>query len=691
MGLTVSFSGVKNRLSSFWNHDLFRLLSGTFLLLSAYFVVCILFLSVDAWDSAKALLMQYFGLLLPGAALNLILWKKKQTQIEFIIISYDLGYITTLICYFLFIPWGGQVFAPFATGLCGVLALSGLWKNRCKIQLEFITKSDLPFFIIFIIYMVFLFFSYAANLMTPDRLGEASYMTDHLYWIENAGALMRRFPPLEPRVNLQTVYSYHYFSSIHLAWTSLSSGISLFSLGGTLYSLTSGILMFGGVYLVAIKFCRSMWLRVTAVCAMLFCTGFEAFSHVMYISHLYIAPFGFDIALAFAGIFIYLFSHQCDLPRFDKRLFLLTMSCFAACVGLKGPVGALMLVAGGVPCAFWLFKKNVKPALIYGISLLSIFLIITIGTQGVLNEGSSGAGYFSLTEFLDHSDTLLSLDAGIGNDAWWPAFMKYAVFGGLVTVFTHPLIIAFFVAGLISMLIIGKMRTPLTFGLALSGLAGLVLGIFNRQPGNSQMYFSMAALLPCLCLGLKCLNHFRTDSVAVKRFLVATCGVFIFLQSMLSLCTAKVHWGPGLASGLRTGWLTMTSSRVYAEKNTIQQSDYMAMCWIQKNTPRNSVVMTDRSVAGDIDYYMYYGAFSERQMYLEGDIYFREKFVSEREEMRQLVREVYGGSSDALRQAKNEGVDYIVQTIWITPDFAPDETLAELVLGSESVRVYRII
>ena len=59
--------------------------------------------------------------------------------------------------------------------------------------------------------------------------------------------------------------------------------------------------------------------------------------------------------------------------------------------------------------------------------------------------------------------------------------------------------------------------------------------------------------------------------------------------------------------------------------------------------------------------------------------------------MREIVQGVFQNSEKALETAIADGVDYIVQTIWATPDFSPDPSLAELVYSNETIRVYEVI
>ena len=89
--------------------------------------------------------------------------------------------------------------------------------------------------------------------------------------------------------------------------------------------------------------------------------------------------------------------------------------------------------------------------------------------------------------------------------------------------------------------------------------------------------------------------------------------------------------------------------------------------------------------------FMYYGTFSERQAYLEGDSYYRKLYIDERSRRRELIKQLYQNHEDALPSVIADGVDYIIQTKWLTPDFTPNEELISLVFSTKTINVYEVI
>ena len=54
-----------------------------------------------------------------------------------------------------------------------------------------------------------------------------------------------------------------------------------------------------------------------------------------------------------------------------------------------------------------------------------------------------------------------------------------------------------------------------------------------------------------------------------------------------------------------------------------------------------------------------------------------------------IISLMYNNDVEALKQLEEEGVDYIVQTVSITPQFVANMNYLELVAESKNIRVYR--
>ncbi len=129
------------------------------------------------------------------------------------------------------------------------------------------------------------------------------------------------------------------------------------------------------------------------------------------------------------------------------------------------------------------------------------------------------------------------------------------------------------------------------------------------------------------------------------------------------------------------------------EPGGIKDSDVEALNWIRENTDLDSLIMTDKAVIMEYPEYYYYGIFCERQQYLEGTAMLgtnRENVNAEVARRKEIITNVYANEDGAIETAIGEGVDYIVQTTDVTPDFKYDDKLLELVKSTETMNIIYI-
>lgn len=129
------------------------------------------------------------------------------------------------------------------------------------------------------------------------------------------------------------------------------------------------------------------------------------------------------------------------------------------------------------------------------------------------------------------------------------------------------------------------------------------------------------------------------------------------------------------------------------EHECIRGSDVEALAWIRENTDSDSLIMTDKAVMMEYPKYYYYGLFCERQQYLEGTDMLGEDRKNDNEVARrkEIIINVYSNLDGAIETAIGEGVDYIVQTTDVTPDFKYNDKLLELVKSTDTMNIYRVI
>ena len=628
----------------------------------------------------------------PGLALaTLLTGDRDQNGVQFVCLSYALGYAVQILLYFLTAATGFS-FAVSCVVITGLLAFSGavLARNHfCRIirsRSETAAVSAL-----LALFLILVFFAYSARHALPGIGGDSAvYHADALYWIENAAALTKSFPPAELRMSGTRLY-YHYFASAALAFCNRITGIDVFSLGYAFYPLGKCLILFGGIYELAAVFFQDTKKRFFFLLVLLFSTGLEKYSIANYVAHIITLPFGFDIGYGFGAFFLAFLIRQYQDRQFNGKDCFLTVLFFLMCAGHKAPIALVYLLLGGILCLFWLLKKQPGKALINGVLLIASFLFVMIVCVGFMNgdESRVNAGSFSHVATLRASPLFdiyeeVATHRAPGVPGVITVLLLYFKQMLLFCLSIHPLLLLLLFNG-VFVCFKGKKTDILDIALLATMGFGLFMGLFNAQEGVSQLYYTLASYIPGAVFGFR---HLQIEKGRNQQIVSVAAIVLFGIQCSWFFGTC------GTAADFKTGVQTVFSNTVVQRNQiqpySIQKTDYDALLWIRENTPKDSVLAADRSVLCELDNYMYYGTFSERQMYLEGDRYFYGTHVDERAHRRDALSEAYlQNDSKAVAKLKNEGVTYIIQTKWVTPDFAGPDCMK--VFETDSINVWEII
>ena len=676
-------------------NELLILALGSFFIV-AYHLFAGICLNISGAEMISSILMQIFGILVPGLAMFSLLYKKEQTFLGALFISYILGYAGNIISYFLLVPFGLSGMIPAYVALLALVSFWAIMRKGKTVELRAFGLKDLLTIAVFSVYLILTTFAYSGANVSPEVTDSSWMPTDVMLWIENAAALARRFPAVGPRVNLGRILYYHYFSSVQIAFSNLATGVNCFTLGVSFFSVGKCFIFFGAFYVLFSGLTKNYWLQLLGVIAVCFSSGFDSVTLSTYASHTWTHPFGFDIGFAFGAAFLHFFYLQWEKPILDFRIFLLSIVAFTMCAGLKIPVAVAVIVAAGIICFTWLFQKKFKLAFSYGICLLISFFAIAIFCTG-LGQGAteSRTGSFDAwTVLRDLSPVFNTVYNLFG--VWWPGKVKWALLFALYNLIENPLVFGLFAVSVLSLIASKEMRNARNVGLICAGIFSMALGILNVQPGQSQIYFTYSALIPCIALDMIWLDlQYQKREKSTKGHMSILLAGILCVQICCLLFQSFTYWSgnQGVYPALILGYKNMLhheSAKQGYRIDGLQKEDLVALEWIRDNTPKDSVVLCDRSVVAEMSWYMYYGAFCERQMYLEGDVYYRGQMVDERNQMNELVRNVFQNSYEALDTVKDSGVDYVVQTIELTPNFIPNEELLTLVFSSDTINVYEV-
>lgn len=651
-------------------------------------------LELSAQYIIKTVIAQIAATILPGVSLCIVLYKKKQTILGKACASYILGYSWNIVMYFLLVPFGLKDYVSMVIALFALVSALVILKKGQECEWKETEKLESVFYFLFLLFLLLTVFVYEGANAPPVLTGSAKIPTDHLFWIENAAALSKGFPANDLRVVVDNILYYHYFSSIQIAFESIATGVDCFTLGTSLGGVAKTFIVYGALYLFTSGITEKFWLRMLGVVGLAFSCGLEGHILVTYTHHFWTHPFGFDMGFAFAMFFLHCFYLQYEKKDLDYRILFLSVLSMLICTGLKAPVAAVVIIAAGIVCFGWLAQKQFKLAFFYGISLLVAFFVVMVFCVGFGGDSDDRVGGLTLWSHIRDSTEFLRTIYGLIPTAL-PESIKMVFMLVIFHLGSNALVFGLYFAAGILALIDREMWTFQLAGLFLAAAAGIFLGVFNVQDGNSQMYFTMSALIPCMAFGLIWLDH-----NVCRLSYVTKCGVTVILTGTLMLQVLALlfygytAWGRGLDNAVQLGYANLfskTQAQQEFDVSGLQRDDEIALRWIRENTPVDSVVLSDRSVVGNMPQYMYYGAFSERQAYLEGDIYYRKTFQEERERMRSIIQRIYQNDTNALREAIEDGVDYLVQTKWLTPEFVPNPEQIQLIFAGKSINIYEIV
>ena len=660
------------------------------------------------------------SIVLPGMLLTTKI-RLTFSQMGFFCFSYATGYALIILEYFICAGFKGiityKMIHLFVIIICVVDGFRH-GSNVTSVIKQYKKNENSVLCSIFIsIYILFGIFSYAAIHLGPDIIQSLDIHRDLQYWMNNSVSLKLGFPAKLLFFDGMSL-KYHYFSSIEVAFLSDVFNIDVFTMSIPLYVFGKSILFISGTtFLFDIVKINKMTM-IAGYFLINLTLGVEKVSCAGFLNRVLIRPFGFDIGFAYGMLFTGLFIKLCsnNSKSEGKTIYFLTTLFFAMCCGAKAPIAAILLVVVAIECAkSIIYRQRVLKTLCLGLGLLLIFVVIAKYCVGMFDviEGQSSWQ-------VGRTDEVMELFVWPGNlsgleNILYSIGLKNKILMKVIRIICiNPLIVLLSVNSLLGALCKknGNNKFSDVIGLAIAAMIGCILGVFTDAGGFSEKYFLMAALIPMYYM------IFMMADTAYE-FNFAFIGK-IFNGACFILLVVEVYWfcfndisGAGIIGWGQEGYQNLIAAHedpdsllIYSSIDYgchgnyldqiglrgIRNSDVEALRWIKDNTDKKSVIISDKAViSGNNAYYMY-GVFCERQQYIEGDNMLRKGFDSDLDNeitrRKLLVADLFDNSDEALLEAKNEGVDYIVQTVDLTPSFRCNSDLLELMYSSDTMNVY---
>lgn len=608
-------------------------------------------------DTLLFFLFQICCILIPGTALSYITRIKNIAVNENLMLGYSFGFTLNIILYF--ITQFLHIYKYIKFVYLAVFIISLLYiitrKNMIRNKKTTFLSNKTWLYILFLLFIISLFV-FSVRYALPTFIESNWLFEDLLYWAGDAVELNRGFPPANFRT-LQPGYFYHYFGALQIAVVSRVTGISIARTAFTYSFIQTLILMGLPAYCLTVRMIKNQSIRFLTLLLLFFTTGFEKQSLVTYYWHMYILPMGFNIAFGFGIITVLLLIIQIEKEEIDIANLVWMFLALIICTGSKAPTGVIALIGIITVCIYWLIKKEYKKALFHGVPIVSGFILIYL----LILRGSAEKYLTSLASL----STLTVFD-----------FIRYAVSLNPWTIL--PAFVYIYLC-----LKKGKLKlNDVVF--AVMVVSGIILGYFISMYGISQMYFAMSIFSFSAILAGKAIDSL-TDAVSshydrLTATWICQTGIIILLICIPAYAAelASIDVNDNVLKGLShlTGRTDRLESTVQ-NAELLTDKEYEAYDWIRLNIDEDALLLCDYTLE---NYKFSLGVFTEKHVYCCD-------FVGDDQ---RLGEGAFSGDEGCIRHFAQKGVNYMVQTKEITPDFDYNETCCKKIYENEAIAVYEI-
>lgn len=652
------------------------------ILIAAIFLLFIIPLAtvfqVPVTESCLFLLFQAGIIVVPGLAITL-LTSIRVPLVSLLLYSYLFGYAVNIVEYFgikaveSFFPI--QII-PISVFILSILCIYIKRKELLESYKETNKTSQLVPIIFTGILLFFNIFVYSL-----EYIDLTAATRDFVWWCHNSVALKLSFPPENAYLTGTGNLFYHYFSSIQIAFFSLISNIDVKCLCIPFYSIVKTIIMIGAVdYALNSLKLTDARIKTFGFILVLFTTGLEDQTPVTYFHHIFFLPFGFDIGYAFGIAYLATLIKQFYKNEFDLKLFIPTIIFWFVCVGAKAPIATVLIIVQALICLYWLIKKQFKLSFGYGLSILLLFLFVCYKFVGIgmVLDGTSSSWQMSLYPLLYYGENYVSA--------------ILCMIGRIIKASPTLLIMVILNSAVLTKMLVKSKRelnsNLLILILIFTSIIGIVLWLVINAGGYSEMYYAMAAFIPlyfiiAIIYSLLIKNKDIFNNIEIISYKTISIIAIIYGMVLFSFCATQRN---GMIRTLSRNLKTKISFRENME-------DIKPLLWLRDNSPVNSIVLADNFAIKDDNINYYYVLLTERRQYLEETdmlTYANVKLENEIERRKDFVNKIFAGDTTALKQLNKEGINYIVSTKSITPDFKPNRKYLELVISNNKYEVFRV-
>lgn len=373
--------------------------------------------------------------------------------------------------------------------------------------------------------------------------------------------------------------------------------------------------------------------------------------------------------------------------------------------GIKGPMGAVIIAGIWGTFLLGLIMRKVRfskvlPLLVLSAGFITVYLTV-LGSKGQSN--SSGKALFALATISDISFwkaplTEMMKSAGVPYTAMLAIILLvFLIF--MFTAFFLPFAIGYIRE--LFMVLTGRKEFDFTrVTIYAASLVGLILMFILNYSGHSQIYFGLVTVFFAPIISYWLFEDMEEKRASGKSRGIAL-GALKTVTCILLIATT-VSLGMNYQANIREAKNHADPARTYNKYKSISNDEYEAMVWLRDNTPKDSLLATDRYYSVALDKYSYenrwanrfflYVVYSQRFCYIAGSGY--NLGANEwpiRQEMLETNSKLYDPENEERGELAQElGVDYVVVSKRFTdiPSLEGDDY--ELCFTNDDVDIYEI-
>jgi hypothetical protein len=641
--------------------------------------------NVGIGEQIRLLLSQIAFVLIPGMAIVLLI-NPPEDKLILVITSYLAGYALNIAFFFIFSAFG--LAEQLIICMIPIAALSVFYiikKRDLLIRMKTNHSGIWTLLILLILFLTFILFQSVANYNTPDFTGNnAAYIYQDLAWnTGNATAISNGLPIRDIHVEGLSL-GYHYFVNTFAAMYKNILGVSSYLMYMKFMPVIQAFVFLGGFYLLFSTLTKNKWKLLFMIGTGIICS-LLVLVHMFWFS--YATAFGMGLMLA-GAYYLLRFIRKIDTAKFFDRDFLLFLILLAAATGSKIMYAAPCLAGFTILSVIQIIRRrNTKNVFLSLVLMLSTFGAVYLSTS----FGINGFNHFEFgfAQLIWEKPVYLALHArypGI-----YQGLLQLVAYAAYTIQYFFSLVAAVFI--LIVWLIRSKGREyHLKVFLLSAILCSYTAATILVQNGLSQLMFLNAAMPFCVYTIFYAGNSIQ-KSTAKKRnkILYGLLILYIFVFGMADGVSSLY------AQANQSVMLRSDVSGVSAD-NVIYKDEYEGMMWLKENTDKDAVFAADRQYISDIRddlhaRYFNYTAISERQCYLEGYEYvytYNKEFYSIIKDRIAILENVYNNNPKAVQRLRDDGVDYLVCSEKVNPDFILNEQFGTLVFENEGIMIYKL-